>query len=71
LEKALKIGEELNDLIILVLTNMWLGIFHLNNCEFDSSLDHYKKALEINVAANSIWGVSAIESNITWLYVNQ
>jgi len=34
------------------------------NCEFDSALYHYEKALEINVAANSLWGISTGKSSI-------
>jgi predicted ATPase/class 3 adenylate cyclase len=63
-QKALKIGEELNDLLMLVLNNMWLGIFYEFNCEFDRSHEHLKKALEINVAANSLWGIAAMKSHM-------
>jgi predicted ATPase len=68
LEKALKIGEELNDPVVLVLANMWLGVFFELNCEFDRSLQHFKKALEINVAANSLWGISSIKSHMSLNY---
>ena len=68
LEKALKIGEELKDPLMLVLINMWLGAFFEFNCEFDRSLQHFKKALEINVAANSLWGISAMKAHMAINY---
>jgi tetratricopeptide (TPR) repeat protein len=68
MQKALKIGEKLNDPLMLVLTNMWLGAFFEYNCEFDRSLEHLKKALEINVAANSLWGIAAMKSHMSINY---
>ncbi len=71
MQKALKIGEELNDLLMLVLTNMWLGKFFELNCEFDRSLQHFKKALEINVAVNSLWGIAAMKSHMSMNYYSR
>jgi predicted ATPase len=64
LEKSLEIGEELQDLITLVLANTYMSNCLLHNCEFDKSLYHLEKALEINVAANVLWGIAAIK---TWI----
>ncbi len=64
----MKIGEELNDPVVLVLSNMWLGLFFELNCEFDRSLQHLKKALEINVAFNSLWGISTMKSHMSINY---
>jgi len=71
-EKALKIGEELNDPISLVLANIFMGGLLVEKCDFAKSLQHWNKALEINVAANVPWGISAIKSWIAWVvYCNQ
>jgi class 3 adenylate cyclase/tetratricopeptide (TPR) repeat protein len=67
LAKAVKMGEELNDLISLVLGNMDKGLSHFLNCEFSEALHYYEKALEINVAANSLWGISAFKATIALL----
>jgi tetratricopeptide (TPR) repeat protein len=72
LARAVKMGEELNDLISLVLANMAKGNCHSFNCEFSKALHCYKKALEINVAANSIWGTSVFKAIIgVQVYFNQ
>ena len=71
-EKALKIGMELNDYITLVLANNFMGTCLSDNGEFEKALHCLEKALEINVMANVLWGIAAIESNIvTWLYYRQ
>jgi predicted ATPase len=64
LERALKIGEDLNDLISLALGNMAKGVCLHFNCEFSKGLSCFEKALEINVAANSLWGISVYKAII-------
>jgi tetratricopeptide (TPR) repeat protein len=66
-KKALKIGLELNDPLALVLANTWMGQALSYLCEFDKALYYLTKALEINVAANAQWGVSAIKC---WIALN-
>ncbi|KKL67217.1 hypothetical protein LCGC14_2137190, partial [marine sediment metagenome] len=51
-EKALKIGEELNDILTIVLANNNMGHCLSTNGEFEKALPFYEKALEINVMAN-------------------
>jgi tetratricopeptide (TPR) repeat protein len=39
------------------------------NCEFDKALYHAEKALEIDVAANVLWGISVVKTYIAgWIY---
>jgi tetratricopeptide (TPR) repeat protein len=64
IQKVLKIGKELNDPLMLVLSNMWLGIVYELNCEFDRSLQHFEKACEINAAVNCLWGIAAMKSHM-------
>jgi len=69
LEEALKIAEELNDTLSLAMANYWLGLALELNCEFEKALHNLEKALEINVAANSLWGISMMKSIISmWIY---
>ena len=67
MKKALKIGSELNDPLALVLANNWMGHCLTSTCEFDKAHYYFKKALEINVAANAQWGISAIKC---WIALN-
>jgi tetratricopeptide (TPR) repeat protein len=67
LENALRIGEELND-PILALSNTFMGLAHLFNCEFAKALHYTEKALEINVAANVLWGIVAMKTHLTSEY---
>jgi tetratricopeptide (TPR) repeat protein len=64
LEKAIKIGQEINDLISLVVANTLIGTCLYWNGEFEKALTHFEKALEINVMAKSLWGISTIKSYI-------
>jgi tetratricopeptide (TPR) repeat protein len=65
LEKALTISAELDDVVTLVLANYFLGQTLSINCEFEKAFRHMKKALEVNIAANSLWGISMIKSYIS------
>jgi tetratricopeptide (TPR) repeat protein len=67
-EEALKISEEIEDTVSSVFANLWLGGALLHNCEFKKAYYHLKKALDINVAANSIWGISVMKSIISLIY---
>ena len=66
LEKALKISEELNDIVSSLFANFWLAIVRSVNCEYEKAAYHIEKALEINVMAESLWGISIIKSNLSF-----
>jgi len=68
LEKALKISEEVNDIVSFALANFWLGETLSTNCEFEKALFHANKALEINEAVNNLWGIVALKSAIGMYY---
>ena len=65
LENALTISAEMEDHITLVLANFFLGQTLFFNCEFEKAFHHMKKALEVNIAANNLWGISTINSWIS------
>jgi tetratricopeptide (TPR) repeat protein len=68
-EKALKIGEELNDILTLVLANNYMGCCLSENGEFEKALSYFEKALGINVMANVQWGIVAIKTaTVAWVY---
>jgi tetratricopeptide (TPR) repeat protein len=56
LEDALKIADEINDKLSYFMAHYWLGVAGWYNCEFDKSLFHYEKTLEINRATKTLWG---------------
>jgi class 3 adenylate cyclase/tetratricopeptide (TPR) repeat protein len=65
LEKAKNIGKDINDLATLVLSNITMAVYFHLNCEFNKALQHLEKALEINMAAKSLWGISAVKAWIS------
>ncbi|MBW2442368.1 MAG: AAA family ATPase [Deltaproteobacteria bacterium] len=66
LEAALNISVELDDMVSTLFSNFWSAIVRSVNCEFEKADTHLTKALEINLAANSLWGVSIIKSNLSY-----
>jgi tetratricopeptide (TPR) repeat protein len=67
-EEAIKISEERKDLVSLLLANYWMGVARRNNCEFEKAIYHIERAHDINVAANSLWGISTMKSNLSEIY---
>ena len=68
LEKAMKLSEEVNDIVSFVLANYWLGMALSFDCEFEKAYFHINKALEINVAVNNLWGIAGMKSTIGMVY---
>jgi class 3 adenylate cyclase/tetratricopeptide (TPR) repeat protein len=64
LEEALKISEEVKDIVSLVLASYWYGCASGWNCEFERSANYFQRALDINVAAKTLWGIGVIKSNL-------
>ncbi len=70
-EEALKISMETNDFVTWVLTSWCSGLALMFNCEFEKASYHFGKALEINAAANVLWGVSAMKTYLSWVHLLQ
>ena len=66
LEDALKISEELNDILTLFMANYWLGLGLCFDCQFDRALSYLEKTLEINIATNTLWGISALKAVMSY-----
>jgi hypothetical protein len=58
LEEALKISEEVKDIVSLVLASFWYGGALGWNCEFERSAYYFQRALDINLAAKNLWGIA-------------
>jgi len=72
LSDALNIAERENDFVSLLFINAEMGVLLSLNCEFERAFSHYRKALEINIAANSLWGISLFKSFLSYqVYFNQ
>ena len=66
LEEALNLSRELDDMVSTLFSNFWSAIVRSVNCEFEKAGTQIARALEINQAANSHWGVSIIKSNLSY-----
>jgi tetratricopeptide (TPR) repeat protein len=58
-------------LITLVLANTYMSGCQHENCEFEKAFSCWKKSLEINVAANVLWGISVMKAIVSFYYVSQ
>ena len=61
---ALEISEEVNDVVSSFFANDFLGVALSFNTEFEKAFCHFEKALNINEAANNLWGISVVKSQI-------
>jgi class 3 adenylate cyclase/tetratricopeptide (TPR) repeat protein len=69
LADALTLAEELNDMLSLATANLYLGYVLPMNCEYEKASYHFGKALDINTAANNLWGIVRIKSARSyWVY---
>jgi len=68
LEEALQISKERNDVISLFFASFWLSNTLFLDCEFEKAISHVKTALDINVAANNLWGIVAMKSQLSTYY---
>jgi class 3 adenylate cyclase/tetratricopeptide (TPR) repeat protein len=66
LEEALKISEEVKDIVSLVLASYWFGISLGSKCEFERSTYYIQRALDFNVAAKNLWGIATMKSNLAF-----
>ncbi|MDY7032642.1 MAG: hypothetical protein SVY10_12140, partial [Thermodesulfobacteriota bacterium] len=64
LAEALQIAEDLNDILSLFVARYWLANALCFACEFEKGLYYFEKALEINAAENSLWGISVGKGSI-------
>jgi len=64
---SLNISEELSDIRTLPLIGQQMAIALSWSCEFENSLYHFEKALEILVAADNILGMSITKCHIAYL----
>ncbi|MBM4340013.1 MAG: diguanylate cyclase [Deltaproteobacteria bacterium] len=66
LEEALKISGEIKDYATSLFASYWFGAASGWNCEFERSAQYIQKALDINIATRTLWGISAIKSDLAY-----
>jgi tetratricopeptide (TPR) repeat protein len=66
LEEALRISEEVKDIVSFVLASYWFGISLGSKCEFERSTYYIQRALDFNVAAKNLWGIATMKSNLAY-----
>jgi tetratricopeptide (TPR) repeat protein len=66
LDEALSIAEEEKEIITLFLASTWLGILKALDCSFEKAQNAFQKAIDINVAANSYWGIASQKANLAY-----
>ncbi len=69
LGRALRLADEVGDVVSMLFANFNLAYALASDCRFQEAFAHIEKALEINLAANSLWGVSVIKSFQSWFQV--
>ncbi len=66
LEEAQKILKETQDLATALFATYWYGVALAANCEFEKSARYIQMALNVNVAVNNLWGISAVKSDLAY-----
>ena len=65
-EEALKISDEIKDILTSSYANHWFGMALSYNCEFDKAIFYMQRALDINIAAKSLWGIAITKGNLAY-----
>jgi tetratricopeptide (TPR) repeat protein len=63
-EEALKISEEIKDVVASVFANHHLAVALSYNCEFDKAIFYMQRSLDINIAAKNLWGIAITKGNL-------
>ena len=71
LQDAIKISGEVKDIVSLFFANVWFGYNLYYDCEFEKAIYHFEKALDINVAKNNLWGISAMKAALSLTFNQQ
>jgi predicted ATPase/class 3 adenylate cyclase len=66
LQEALTISEEVQDIVSSALASFWLGVALSLNCEYERGISCMQRALAINQAARSLWGIAVVKANLAY-----
>jgi len=65
-EEALKISDEIKDILTSSYANHWFGMALSYNCEFDKAIFHMQRTLDISIAAKNLWGIAITKGNLAY-----
>jgi class 3 adenylate cyclase/tetratricopeptide (TPR) repeat protein len=65
-EEALKISDEIKDILTSSYANHWFGMALNYNGEFDKAIIHMQRTLDISMAAKSLWGTAITKGNLAY-----
>jgi tetratricopeptide (TPR) repeat protein len=65
-EEALKISEEIKDIVTSVLASFWFGCALGMNCEFERSTKYFQRAIDVNMLVKNLWGIAAMKSSLAY-----
>jgi class 3 adenylate cyclase/tetratricopeptide (TPR) repeat protein len=62
-EEALRMAEEVSDLLTYFLVSFWFGGALVLDCEFEKATHYLQKALDISIAGGNLWGIASMKAN--------
>ena len=65
-EEALKISDEIKDILTSSYANHWFGMAMSYNCEFDKAIFYMQRTLDISIAAKNLWGTAITKGNLAY-----
>jgi tetratricopeptide (TPR) repeat protein len=65
-DEALRIAAEEKDYITLIMASAFAGISHALDCNFENAKRLLQHAVDINVAAKSLWGISSQKAQLAF-----
>ena len=65
-EEALKISDEIKDILTSSYANHWFGMALTYNGEFDKAIIHMQRTLDISIAAKNLWGTAITKGNLAY-----
>jgi tetratricopeptide (TPR) repeat protein len=65
-EEALKISQEIKDLLSSSYANHWFGMALALNCEFERATRYMQRAVDISIAGKTLWGIAVTKGNLAY-----
>jgi tetratricopeptide (TPR) repeat protein len=66
LKKAVELAKEANDFIAITRARYWLGVAQGLQCEFKEAEHNINQLIEVNKAADILWGIAALKSLVSY-----
>ena len=66
LKKAVELAKEVNDFIAIMRARYWLGVAQGLHCEFKEAEYNINQLIEVNKAADILWGIAALKSLVSY-----